>query len=216
MFKLAGRNHGRSIVLLPGWATDYRIFDKLDLPYNYILPAPFNPNKFEAEFLEFAKQKDIKTASLLGWSLGGYCAADFAVKHPEMIEELILVSVKEKYDKDGIDKVKEHLIESRKAYLYKFYYECFSGGGTEKLKWFKEILMKEYLEKFGLEELIEGLDYLLARPLDIEGLKGITTRFMFGMKDKIVPAKEVIGLKSELPDAVFEFIENSGHMPFPQ
>ena len=216
MFKIADNRQKRSIVLLPGWATDYRIFEKLNLPYNCILPVPFNPNTFETEFLKYAVQNNIKKVSLFGWSLGGYCAADFAIKHPERIEELILVSVKKKYDKEGIDKVKEHIMQSRKAYLYKFYYECFSKEEAETLKWFKETLMKEYLDRFDEEQLFEGLDYLLNTPLDINGLKSLKTKLIYGMKDKIVPAKEVIGLKSELPDALFEFIENSGHMPFPQ
>ena len=214
MFKVTDRNYDRSIVLLPGWATDYRIFEKLDLPYNYILPDPFNPNNFESEFIEFAKQNDIKTVSILGWSMGGYCAADFAVKHPEMIEEFILVSVKEKYDKEGIDKVKGYIKESRKAYLYKFYYECFSKEEAETLKWFKDTLMKEYLERFDEGQLYEGLDYLLNTPLDIRGLKKLKVKLVYGMKDKIVPLTGIIDLKKELPGGEFRFIEEAGHIPF--
>lgn len=214
MFKVTNRNHDRSILLLPGWATDYRIFEKLDIPYNYILPVPFNPNTFENEFLEFVKQNGIKMVSLLGWSLGGYCAADFAVKHPEMIEDLILVSVKKKYDKDGINIVKGHIKESRKAYLYKFYYECFSKEEAETLKWFKDTLMKEYLDRFDEGQLFEGLDYLLNTPLDIAGLKKLKAKLIYGMKDKIVPLNGIIDLKKELPLGEFQFVEEAGHLPF--
>ena len=214
MFKIVNRNHGVSVVLLPGWATDCRIFEKLDIPYNYILPAPFNPNTFETEFLEYAKQNCIKTVSILGWSMGGYCAADFAVKHPAMIDELFLVSVKEKYDKEGIDKVKAYIKESRKAYLYKFYYECFSKEEAEELKWFKETLMKDYLEKFSETELFDGLDYLLDTPLDIKELNRLKVKFIYGMKDKIVPLNEIIELKKELPGGEFKFIDEAGHLSF--
>ncbi|MEK7377239.1 MAG: alpha/beta hydrolase [Candidatus Margulisiibacteriota bacterium] len=213
MFKITNRNYDKSIVLLPGWATDYRIFEKLDIPYDYIQPVPFDPNTFETEFLEFAGQKGIKTVSFLGWSLGGNCAADFTAKHPEMLEELILVSVKEKYDKEGIDKIKELLNESKKAYLYKFYHDCFSGDEKEMLPWFKKELMKEYLDRFTLGELFKGLDFLLDNPLRVEAMKGLSVRFIFGMKDKVVPAKDVIMLKNKLPEADFELIDNSGHMP---
>ncbi|MFA5097892.1 MAG: alpha/beta hydrolase [Candidatus Margulisiibacteriota bacterium] len=215
MFKITNNRCDTSLILLPGWATDHRIFEKLDLPYDYILPAPFNPNTFEAEFLEYAVQNNIKKVSLFGWSLGGYCAADFAVKHPEMIEELILVSIKKKYEKDGIEKVKGYLKESRKAYLYKFYLECFAGGKEQASKWFKDKLMKEYLEMFSLEELYAGLDYLVANPLDTEALKNTKASFIYGLNDRIVPAKEVIELKKKLPGASFELVEGAGHIPFP-
>ena len=215
MFIEIDRNRDNSLVLLPGWATDHRIFEKLDLPYNYILPVPFNPNTFESDFLEYARQNNIETVSLLGWSLGGFCAADFAVKHPEMTDELILVSVKMKYEKDGIDEVKRFLNESRKAYLYKFYHDCFTGGKKEIFAWFKNALMKGYLERFALEELNAGLDYLLAKPLDIEGLKKVKVRFIYGLNDKIVPAKEVIELRKKLPAADFELFDDAGHVPFP-
>ncbi len=214
MFKITNNRRDGSLILLPGWATDHRIFEKLDLPYNYILPVPFSPNTFETEFLEFAEQNNIKKISVFGWSLGGYCAADFAVKHPEMVEELILVSVKKKYDKEGIDTVKRHIKDSRKAYLYKFYYECFSKDETEKLKWFKGALMKEYLDKFDAEKLFEGLDYLLNTQLDINKLKNLKVKFIYGMKDRIVPLNEIIALKKELPDGEFVFIDEGGHLPF--
>ena len=37
-FKLIDRGFKDTILLIPGWAADYRIFDSLDLEFNYLLP----------------------------------------------------------------------------------------------------------------------------------------------------------------------------------
>ena len=38
-FKYIDRQKPETAVLVPGWATDYRIFDTLDLDYNYLMPG---------------------------------------------------------------------------------------------------------------------------------------------------------------------------------
>ncbi|MFA5104569.1 MAG: alpha/beta hydrolase [Candidatus Margulisiibacteriota bacterium] len=213
-FKYINRHHKKDIVLLPGWATDHRIFDKLDIEYNYIVPADFDPFSFSDPLIGFLQNNCFKKISLFGWSMGGFAAADFAVKNPYLIDELILVGVKEKYQRDGVEKVKELLLENKKAYLYKFYRDCFSLKDKETLSWFKEKLMADYLDLFENEKLLKWLDYLLATPLDLEALSKMKVKFVYGAADKIVPAAEVMSLKKKMPSAEFIFKENKGHLAF--
>ena len=213
-FKYIDRNKKKDIILLPGWATDIRVFDNIDIDYNYFLPLDFKPQDFERECLKLLDETSKQNISLYGWSLGGYVAADFTVKHPGLVDELFLVSVKEAYKKESVDKVKGCLDESRKAYLYKFYHECFSENEKEKLKWFKDNLIRDYMEKFDLGILFRDLQYFLDTPIDLKALKDRDVKVIFGMKDKIVPVQEIISLKENLPRAMICFVNNAGHMPF--
>lgn len=213
-FKYINRHHKKDIVLLPGWATDYRIFDRLDIEYNYIVPVEFDPDSLSYDLVQYLQNNDFRKVSIYGWSLGGFAGADFAVKKPYLVDELVLVGVKEKYDEKGIEKVKGLLLENKKAYLYKFYRDCFSSKDKEALSWFKEKLMADYLDLFENEKLLKWLDYLLATPLDLEALSKMKVRFVYGAADKIVPAAEIMSLKKKTPSAEFVFIENKGHLAF--
>lgn len=213
-FNYINRGKKKDIVLLHGWATDNRIFDLLDIDYNYILPLELDPQKFEQEMLDYMSKSDKPRVSLLGWSMGSFIAADFAVKYSDLIDKLILVSIKGKYDKNSIEEIKKKITESRKAYLYKFYLDCFSEGEEDKLKWFRANLMRDYLEKFSVETLIAGLEYLSEAGLKIHGLNKLRPEIIYGMKDKIIPVNEIISLKQQMPDVKFTLIEGMGHLPF--
>lgn len=212
-FKYINRHHKKDLVLLPGWATDHRIFEKLDIEYNYIVVEDFDPLSFSGQLVGFLQNNGFRKVSLFGWSMGGFAAADFAVKNSYLIDEIILVGVKERYDEKGIKKVKELLNENKRAYLYKFYRECFSGPEKESFKWFKDNLMIKYLD-LELPFLVDGLDYLAKSRLDTEALGRFKTRFVYGAGDKIVPAGEIIALKKMMPGSEFVFVEGSGHIPF--
>jgi len=213
-FKYINRHHKKDIVLLPGWATDHRVFEKLDIAYNYIIPVEFDPDPLPYDLVQYLQNNDFRSVSIYGWSLGGFAGADFAVKYPYMIDEIVLVGVKEIYQREGVDKVKTLLSENKKAYLYKFYRDCFSAKDKDSYAWFKGTLMADYLNSFDDEKLISGLDYLLAVPLNLKALAEMKVRFVYGAADKIVPAAEVMSLKNKIPSAEFVFVEDKGHFTF--
>ena len=66
-----------TIILIPGWATDCRIFKTV-------------------ESSKIFKEKPADKISLLGWSLGGFMAAGFAFKNPDTIGGTILGKKKAK------------------------------------------------------------------------------------------------------------------------
>ncbi len=213
-FKYINRHQKKDIVLLPGWATDYRVFDRLDLEYNYIVPVEFYPDTLSSDLVQYLQNNGFKRVSLYGWSLGGFCGADFAVKYPYAADEVTLVGVKEKYKVDGIEKVKKLLSENKKAYLYKFYRDCFFAKDKASYMWFKENLMRDYLEHFSEERLFKGLDYFLKTPLDIKNLQKVKLKLVYGAADKIVPAAEVMSLKDKIPSSKLFFVEDRGHFAF--
>lgn len=185
-----------TIILLPGWATDRRIFKTV-------------------ESSRIFRQKPADKISLLGWSLGGFMAAEFASKYPDTVDELILVSIRIRYDPARLADIKRLLVKDKKAYLYKFYLESFSGEDNEGLDWFKKNLLKSYLQDMKTEDLIRGLDYLSQASIDHERLRRVERiRIFHGTEDTIAPLKEAEEIGSRLPQAKFIPISGAGHCPF--
>ncbi len=214
-FKLLERNFKKTICLVPGWATDYRIFSVLDLDYNYLLPVNFSPLDFKDKLADVLNERYPNKISLLGWSLGALLAAEFAAANHERIDELILVGVRKRFEPGILEEVRGQLKKNRKAYLYKFYLECFSESDREGLAWFKENLLRDYISKMELKDLIEGLNYLSGAALDLESLASVKKiRFFHGLEDKIAPAEENVKMKIILPQAEFVYMDGYGHIPF--
>ncbi len=212
-FKYLDRGNNNTIALIPGWATDYKIFGSLNLKFNYLLPLNLSPPTFENSILNALKEKWIERISLLGWSLGGFLAAEFAIKYPELVNELILVSIRKKYQPEEIAGIKELLKKSKRGYLYKFYTQCFTDPVS--LSWFKRNLLKTYCEKFDLEYLLKTLDYLAKSQIKTQELAGIgRVRIIHGEHDRIAPIAEAREVQSAITGAELIAIKNCGHIPF--
>ncbi len=214
-FRIIERGHKEVIVLIPGWATDYRIFDLLDLNYNYLLPFEVNPFDFENNLADFLEANSIERVSLLGWSQGGFLACGFASNRPQKVNQLILLGVRRNYDQKILQDIGLRLKKNRRAFLYKFYLDCFSADDKQSLTWFKNHLLRGYLEEMGLECLKAGLDYLARAQIEPETLAGIKRIKIFhGSQDKIAPLKEALEIKSRLPNAELISLDGLGHILF--
>lgn len=212
-FKFIKRGFKNLLVLIPGWATDHRIFSSLNLDYNYLVTTSFCPYDFEKVLLEIIGKTE--KVSLFGWSLGGFLAAKFAANNPEKIDELILLSIRKKFDAAGLKDIEVKLKKNKKAYLYKFYRECFYGNDTEDFMWFKKNLLNDYIEKIELKELLFGLDYFAKAIIHPEALTSLQKiKIYHGAKDRIIPLKEAIKVKLRIPHAEFVCFSDAGHMPF--
>ena len=213
-FKLSDRGARNTILLIPGWATDCRIFDSLDMRFNYLMPTIFSPIGFTDDLMEAMKDNGIKKISILGWSMGAFIACDIMKKHRDIIDEVILAGARKKYEKTQNEKIKTFLVKNRKGFLYKFYQDCFSGEDSRSLGWFEEHLLKDYLEVMSLEHLVEGLDYLSEHHIDASALEGSKVTFIHGREDRIAPIEEAMELVKEAPQARGVWMEKSGHIPF--
>ena len=212
-FKYIDRGHRDPIVLIPGWATDYRIFDSLDLRFNYLLPTEFSPFTFKRDLDKALREKAIKKISLFGYSLGGFAACEFAWDSPEMVDELILVGIRKRYKTNELAQIKSHLKKNKRAYLYKFYSQCFLN--KEKMRYFRKNLLKAYIEELDLDYLLSTLDYLSSFEIRPELLNSIRQiKIVHGREDKIAPIGEALEIKDNLPQAQFITIDGEGHIPF--
>jgi len=214
-FKLLDRGFKDTIILIPGWASDYRIFAALDLNYNYLLPIKFSPFSFKEDLSKALNKNSIGRISLFGWSLGGFLAGDFASGSPDRVDELILLSIRIRFQRNTLKETKLKLKENAKAYLYKFYAEWFSPSDKENAPWFKKNLFSRYIRQFQPEDLLSGLDYLMHAKINPEALNSLRKiRIFHGEEDKIIPFKEALKIKSSLPNAEFVCLPQTGHAPF--
>jgi len=214
-FKLIDRGFSETLVLISGWATDYRIFEKLDLPYNYLFTIKLDPFNFKGRLREDLNNRHIDKISLFGYSLGGFLAYEFALGYPQMIDEFILTGIRKKYPKDTIAAVRARLKEDKEAYLRDFYTAFFSSADKESFIWFRKNLLKDYVENMRLEGLLSGLDYLENVTIDPQRLNPFQKlKIIHGKEDKIAPLVEVEGFRAFLPGARFIFFDRLGHIPF--
>lgn len=212
-FRYINRGFQDTIALIPGWASDYRIFTPLKLQYNYLLPIDFHPAEFEKAFLDVLKEKSIRRISILGWSMGGFVAAEFASRHSGLISKLTLVSIRARYSIDDIERIKKYITRSKKAYLNKFYAECFYD--RENMTWFRNRLLVDYLKGFDTGYLLDTLEYLKTANINAKLLNGIKKiKIIHGKCDKIVPLDEAISVSKKFKKVEFLPLDNVGHIPF--
>lgn len=216
-FKLIDRGFKDTILLIPGWATDYRIFGSLNLDFNYLLPVLFSLNGFEDALVRYLKTVLLlNKISILGWSMGGYLAADFASRHQDCVNDVTLIGMRGRYGVQDIEKVKNFVMSNKNAYVYKFYSECFSSGEEERqaLSFLKSSLVKIYLKSLSVDELLRGLDYLGRAYLDSAKLKNVQIRFIHGEDDKVVPLSQIVEIKEVFPDTELIIVKGAGHALF--
>jgi len=207
------RGEVRTLVLIPGWASDSRIFGTLNLSYNYLIPKDFLPINFKSDLLAAIEERKIGKVSLFGWSLGGFLAQGFAMEYPDLVDNLILVSVRKGYKKEELFEIRKNLERSKEGYLYKFYSHSFYN--PDNLSIFKRGLLRSYLKAFSLEELLDSLDYLGNQRIDtvlLNSLKDI--KIVHGRHDRIAPVEEAIEIAHMVEGAELKIVENSGHIPF--
>lgn len=213
-FKFIDRGRKDTLLLIPGWATDYRIFDTIDMAFNYLLPIEYSPFVFLNDLETAMGAYHVKKISILGWSMGCFVACDILSRHRESVDRVIMISARREYDKANNEKIKSVLLKNRKGFLHKFYRDCFAVSERDLYIHMKGSLIKEYIENMELACLIEGLEYLSEHRIDPGILQGVSATFIHGRDDKIAPIAEIAEFLNETPRGRMIPIEHSGHMPF--
>jgi pimeloyl-ACP methyl ester carboxylesterase len=214
MLEFVDRKQKAELVLVPGWAFDCRIFKTLDLPYNYIF-ARDGTMRFENELENMLEQNGSKKVSMLGWSQGAFDVCSFAAKRPDVVEEIILVGIRKKYEKEGLTGIKKYLMKNSRAYLYKFYKDCFSEAEKDSYSWFKDTLLNEYLENIEQKRLLDELDRLeraQIKPSALAKLRRIV--IVHGREDKIAPVGQAADIARSLANSKLIIFDKAGHLPF--
>lgn len=208
MLKFQDRGYRESLLLVPGWGFDARIFQPLDLPYNYVYFTSPDMSLLKSALLEL----DCEPMPMLGWSQGGVALARFAQCHGERIKRLILVGIRPVYPKTGLDEIRSFLLRSQATYMKRFYKACLDQS---QWTWFKQTLQADYLARFDLEDLIFGLDWLAHVCVDTDALKQVPDVVLIhGSADQVAPVAEARTLAQALPEARYVEIPDASHAAF--
>src|SRR5512146_199187 len=228
--------HGQPLVMLHGWgmhggiwadtaarlAQDFAV-SSVDLP-GHGRSAPLDEFTLDAVVGRLAAQFD-QPVTLLGWSLGGIIAQQWAVREPQKIARLVLVAstpcFPERADwqfgmpRATLEQFAAELGHNHAATLRRFLALQVRGSEGER-----ELLgsLREQLFSRGdpdMGALRGGLDIL--RDADLRArLPDITqsTLVVAGARDKLTPPQASSYLAQTMPNARVVEIEGAAHAPF--
>ena len=197
-------------VLLPGWGTDGRIFDRLDVPGPHLIANCPQPEGL----FERLSSLDAPPVRLVGWSLGGFHAVRFANRHPEQVKGIILAGVRQSYPPDEVETMMEELDRSPRDCLRSFYRRCFLPAQKRDYRWFRGELMSEYLKDPPLGRLRRGLEFLRHTELTAADLPDVPVTMVHGTGDLVAPLAEARGLAEGARQARIRVIDGAGHAVF--
>lgn len=204
------RGEGKVLVILAGWATDYRIFSGLPTHRPVMIIEDYDPFLLSEELPALFENEGVILPDLLGFSMGGYVALDFCLQYPEDFSHLILVGMRPKYPKKELTYFLNHLGPTKvKKLLEGFYQVAFVAP-------FYEIgtpLISQYLTHFSADQLRSGIEYLqeFGHLGSIDELPSDRVSFFHGREDAIAPFAELDAFLQERDFKVFCF-EGAGHV----
>jgi malonyl-CoA O-methyltransferase len=198
-------------LFLPGWGFDGKILQLLKPAPHWIYPENLlDPASIEEDMLHLLNSNNIKKVRLVGWSMGAMLGLKFAAKHPDLVDSLLLASLRSHWPEQEISDIRKEYSQDPKAFLKGFYRKCFLGD-KQAYRNFSANLEPLYLaaikENCGILE--RGLNFLGTYTIPIP-FRSVRTRILHGRQDIIAPVKEM----PILPGSDVEVIDNAGHVVF--
>lgn len=203
------RGFGSPLVLLPGWGFLSDIFFPLLLPFDYITPVGPLTSDLPGALHGFMAISGLERISILGWSMGGYLAVDFARRYPSCVTSLILVSQRESFDPAELSGILQDVERNRPEALRAFYRRCFAGQ-KEHFRWFRDCLEERFIEGIGAGALLDGLSYISGFSFPSDRIPCREIALVHGSRDLVAPLDKIPFSKRIKPDV----IAGTGHLPF--
>jgi pimeloyl-ACP methyl ester carboxylesterase len=173
---------------------------------------------------------EIDGAAVVGNSMGGFIAAETAIKFPKRVERLVLVaaaglSIEHQRNEPvlrGLE-LAETLIEFGLAFgLARSRALMKRPRGRKALLWgvaahpddFSPALVSEQLKGTPKKGFLPALDALSSYPIrDRLGDIGCPTLIVWGPKDRLVPVKDAHEFDELIPDSRLLIYDDTGHVP---
>jgi len=213
-FFVVGGGGVPSVVLLPGWATDGRIFDGALPGVTAVTTGPLRPEGFAARLATFLDRAARGPVTVVGWSLGGFLAAGFARECPDRVRRLVLVGIRRAYPEGEVAAVLRSLSADPGGCLSGFYARCFYPSQMPAYRRFRSGLQAAYLREMDVGALREGLTYLAAASLSGGTLPACPVAIVHGEDDVIAPSAEAEGVAREGGNATFHPLAGAAHAAF--
>ena len=231
------RGTGRDLVFLHGWGfnsavwhpvaeqliKDYRV-SLIDLPGFGRSANVASTYKLD-ELIELLMPHIPKNAMLLGWSMGGLIAQGLALKYPDHLEKLILLSSNAQFVADDnwpnamqrnvLDGFMGDLVENFSRTLQVFLMLQAQGGDhvRETVRQLKTTL---YAHGEPDEAALRGGLLLLKNTRFVSQLSEfkLPVYLLNGRLDRIVPLPAAEAMLKKIPRSKLHVFENASHAPF--
>ena len=213
-FIVVGGEGEPSMVLLPGWATDGRVFDGVFPGVTAVTTGALRPEGFSRRLASFLDRTVRGPVTVVGWSLGGFLAAEFARAYPGRVRRAVLVGIRRRYPAADLSAVRASLLRDREACLSTFYAQCFFPTRPAAYRAFRSGLQREYLREMGDELLLSGLSYLASVDFTPAALPACPVAIVHGEKDAVAPAAEAESVARESGRASFHLFPGAAHAAF--
>ena len=202
------------MVLLPGWATDGRIFEEVFPGVTAVTTGPLRPDRFSRRLAAFLDRTARGPVTVVGWSLGGFLAAEFAREYPDRVRRVVLVGIRREYPEGDVAGVLRALSADPGGCLSGFYARCFYPSQMPAYRRFRAGLQAAYLREMDGGALREGLSYLGSARLSGETLPACPVAIVHGEKDVVAPFAEAEGVAREGGNATFHPLPGAAHAAF--
>jgi pimeloyl-ACP methyl ester carboxylesterase len=213
-FNVTGRAGDPSVVLLPGWATDGRIFEGVLPGVTAVTTGPLRPEGVSRRLAAFLDRSARGPVTLIGWSLGGFLAAEFARECPDRVRRVVLVGIRREYPAGDVEAVLRSLSADPGGCLSGFYAQCFFPSQIPAYRRFRAGLQGAYLREMDGGALREGLSYLASARLSGGTLPSCPVAIVHGGKDVVAPPEEAEGVAREGGNATFHPLPGASHAAF--
>lgn len=209
-----------SVGLIPGTQCDNQLWSLL-IPYfpKEITPLhiPIERESCVPDMVNKIAEYTADKANLIGFSLGGYLALDYALENPQKVRSLILIAS----NIEGLPQKEKSLRLKVLKYLSDNPYQGMS------LTRVQEFLHPRSYEEEKVVNIILDMDKRLGHQVLTNQLKATTHRtsllsklkqlscpilIIGGEQDKIVDEGQYRRMKQELPRGNFSMLPNCGHM----
>jgi 3-oxoadipate enol-lactonase len=147
-------------------------------------------------------------AHLIGLSMGGRIARNFALRHPDRVAKLVLANTTPGFDALSPDEVKK-FVEERKNRTPESIKRLISeharpGAYEELLESFKALRQPSYLKTLAASVTQD-------RAAPIERIR-VPTLIVTSDEDKVYPPAIARGMAKRIPDALLAVISGAGHL----
>ncbi|MBE0605191.1 MAG: alpha/beta hydrolase [Deltaproteobacteria bacterium] len=203
-----------SVVLLPGWATDGRIFEGILPGVTAVTTGALRPEGFPRRLASFLDRSVRGPVTVVGWSLGGFLAAEFAREHRDRVRRVVLVGIRRAYPEGEVAAALRSLSTVPGGYLSGFYARCFYPSQMPAYRRFRSGLQPAYLREMDPGVLRDGLSYLANARLSGEALPACPVAIVHGEDDVVAPLAEAEGVARESGHATFHPLPGAAHAAF--
>jgi len=231
------RGEGLDIVFLHGWGFNSAIWNQVvdDLVTDYRVTLIDLPGFGRSTGMSYSYEMDVlidclgevipKKAILFGWSLGGLIAQGFALKYPEHLKKIILLSSNAQFVATDdwphgmkaavLDGFVDELVENFKRTLQVFLL-LQAQGGDHARETIRQLKLALYAHGNPEAAALRGGLLLLKKTSFVSQLENFTlpVDLICGQRDTIMPLAAGKIMAKKIPNATLHVFEQSAHAPF--